>query len=85
MTLSIPEVKNLSESSDSEFKHLFRLALPLMGAQLAQMGMGVLDTVMAGRLSPVDLAGQCSVPGHDGHDGYPAIAMASTIRVVFNV
>lgn len=28
-----------------------------MGAQLAQMGMGVLDTIMAGRLSPVDLAG----------------------------
>ena len=28
-----------------------------MGAQLAQMSMGVLDTVMAGRLSAVDLAG----------------------------
>lgn len=41
----------------SEFGQLFRLAWPLMGAQLAQMGMGVLDTVMAGRLSAVDLAG----------------------------
>jgi len=34
-----------------------RLGLPLMGAQLAQMLMGVLDTVMAGRLGAVDLAG----------------------------
>lgn len=52
-----PEAKVLEDSAGSEFKHLFRLALPLMGAQLAQMGMGVLDTVMAGRLGAVDLAG----------------------------
>ncbi|WP_416886160.1 MATE family efflux transporter [Marinospirillum sp.] len=35
---------------------LMLLALPLLGAQLAQTGMGVVDTIMAGRLSPVDLA-----------------------------
>ena len=40
-----------------ESKTLLRLALPLMGAQLAQMGMGVLDAIMAGRYSSVDLAG----------------------------
>ena len=40
-----------------ETRRLFYLALPLMGAQLAQMGMGVLDAVMAGRYSSVDLAG----------------------------
>ena len=51
------EVKALEDSAESEFKHLYRLALPLMGAQLAQMGMGVLDTVMAGRLGAVELAG----------------------------
>ena len=51
------EVKTQADSSVSEFKHLYRLALPLMGAQLAQMGMGVLDTVMAGRLGAVQLAG----------------------------
>ena len=28
-----------------------------MGAQLAQMGMGVADTIMAGRYSSADLAG----------------------------
>ena len=36
---------------------LFRLALPLMGTQIAQMGMGLLDTIMAGRYSSTDLAG----------------------------
>ncbi len=40
-----------------ETRKLFQLALPLMGAQLAQMGMGVTDAVMAGRYSSVDLAG----------------------------
>ncbi len=38
-------------------KNLLNLALPLMGAQMAQMGMGVVDTVMAGRFGTVDLAG----------------------------
>ena len=40
-----------------ETRQLFRLAMPLMGAQLAQMGMGVTDAVMAGRYSSVHLAG----------------------------
>lgn len=44
-------------ATKGELSQLLRLAFPLMGAQLAQMGMGVLDTVMAGRLSAVDLAG----------------------------
>lgn len=42
------------------FKHynkpLLLLALPLLGAHLAQTGMSVADTIMAGRLSAVDLA-----------------------------
>ncbi|MFT7688394.1 MAG: MATE family multidrug resistance protein [Candidatus Azotimanducaceae bacterium] len=41
----------------SEARQLSRLALPLMATQLAQMGMGVVDTVMAGRYSSIDLAG----------------------------
>lgn len=44
----------------SRFWHFNRpllvLALPLLGAHLAQTGMGVVDTLMAGRLSAVDLA-----------------------------
>ena len=44
-------------SGIEEAKRLFRLALPLMGAQLAQMGMGVTDAIMAGQYSSLDLAG----------------------------
>ncbi len=40
-----------------ETRQLFRLAFPLMGAQLAQMGMGVTDAIMAGHYSSADLAG----------------------------
>ena len=40
-----------------EASTLFGLALPLMGTQIAQMGMGLLDTIMAGRYSATDLAG----------------------------
>ncbi len=40
-----------------ETRQLFHLAFPLMGAQLAQMGMGVADVVMAGQYSSTDLAG----------------------------
>jgi len=43
--------------AEGELGNLMKLGVPLMGAQLAQMLMGVLDTVMAGRLSAVDLAG----------------------------
>ena len=41
----------------AETSTLWRLALPLMGAQVAQMGMGVVDAVMAGQYSSTDLAG----------------------------
>ena len=41
----------------SELRHLLRLALPILVAQLAQVGMTVADTIMAGRVSAVDLAG----------------------------
>lgn len=40
-----------------ETGRLLRLAGPLIGAQLAQMSMGVMDAVMAGRYGAVDLAG----------------------------
>ncbi len=41
----------------AEIRRLFHIALPLMGAQLAQMGMGVSDAIMAGQYSSADLAG----------------------------
>ncbi|MAA49761.1 MAG: MATE family efflux transporter [Gammaproteobacteria bacterium] len=44
-------------SSRYELTQLIKLALPLVAAQLAQMGMGVVDTIMAGRVGALELAG----------------------------
>ena len=55
-----PKKSHEQDASDGllpEVKHLLVIALPLMGAQVAQMSMGVVDAVMAGRYSSVDLAG----------------------------
>ncbi|MDH3641287.1 MAG: MATE family efflux transporter [Gammaproteobacteria bacterium] len=41
----------------AELRQLLQLALPLILTQLSQMGMGVADTIMAGRVSAADLAG----------------------------
>lgn len=41
----------------AEFRRLFRLALPLALTQIAQIGFGFADTVMAGRVSATELAG----------------------------
>lgn len=40
----------------TETKYLLAIALPIMGAQLAQSGMGVIDTLMVGRLGADHLA-----------------------------
>ncbi|HSG89380.1 MAG TPA: MATE family efflux transporter [Pseudomonadales bacterium] len=40
-----------------EFLQLVRIGAPVVAAQMAQMGMGLLDTVMAGRVGAEDLAG----------------------------
>ena len=40
-----------------ELRSLTTLALPMIVTQLSQMGMGVADAIMAGRVSPADLAG----------------------------
>ncbi|MBP7900544.1 MAG: MATE family efflux transporter [Gammaproteobacteria bacterium] len=40
-----------------EIRLLFWLSLPLVAGQLAQTGMGVVDTMMAGSVSTLDLAG----------------------------
>ena len=45
----------------SELGQLSKLALPIVFTQLAQMGMSVADTVMAGRVSSVELAGVADV------------------------
>ncbi|MEN8778529.1 MAG: MATE family efflux transporter [Glaciecola sp.] len=40
-----------------ELKHVLTIAWPLLIAQLTQIGMGVADTIMAGRYSALDMAG----------------------------
>ena len=39
-----------------EVKSLVRLAVPVAGVQIGMMAMGVMDTIMVGRVSPTDLA-----------------------------
>jgi MATE family multidrug resistance protein len=41
----------------NEIRHLSALAVPLVLAQMAQMSMGFVDTLMVGRLGKADLAG----------------------------
>ena len=41
----------------NELKALGTLGVPIILTQLSQMGIGVIDSIMAGRVSPVDLAG----------------------------
>ncbi len=43
-------------SSKKEFKHLLTLMLPILITQFAQAGLGLIDTIMAGHFSAVDLA-----------------------------
>lgn len=44
-------------AAGQELGRLVRLGSPVVAAQMAQMGMGVVDTVMAGRVGARDLAG----------------------------
>jgi len=46
----------LSVQRKEELRALLILALPVLGGQLAQTGNGFIDIIMAGRVSPVDLA-----------------------------
>ncbi|MBV2185892.1 MAG: hypothetical protein KUL88_15280, partial [Rhizobium sp.] len=39
------------------FRKIFQIAWPVLVSQLALTGYGVIDTVMAGRLGAVELAG----------------------------
>lgn len=43
-------------SSWTELKRLFGLMIPILITQFAQAGLGLIDTIMAGRFSAVDLA-----------------------------
>ena len=43
-------------STRFELKHLFHLMIPILITQFSQAGLGLIDTIMAGHLSPADLA-----------------------------
>lgn len=54
----MPEREDRKARFDGEeFKRLMLLAAPLLAANLAQVGMGVVDTLVAGRAGMVDMAG----------------------------
>lgn len=42
--------------SSREIRYLIRLTLPILATQLAQVGMGTIDTIMSGHVSTEDLA-----------------------------
>lgn len=52
----MPQIPGLMHRWKQEARQLLLLALPIMGAQVAQTAMGFVDTVMAGNVSPQDLA-----------------------------
>jgi multidrug resistance protein, MATE family len=58
-----------------ELRRMLRLAFPIVVTQLSQMGMGVADTVMAGRYGAADLAGVAL----GGNLYWPAIMLLSGI------
>lgn len=43
-------------STRFELKHLFQLMIPILITQFSQAGLGLIDTIMAGHLSAIDLA-----------------------------
>jgi MATE family multidrug resistance protein len=48
--------KSMSVTARQELRTQLKLALPIFGGQLAQSANGFVDTVMSGRVSPLDLA-----------------------------
>jgi MATE family multidrug resistance protein len=54
--LTLASASALPAAPRTDTRALLRLAAPIMVSQLAVMGLAVIDTVMAGRLSAVDLA-----------------------------
>lgn len=47
---------SIATTTRFEIKKLFQLMLPILVTQFAQAGLGLIDTIMAGHLSPTELA-----------------------------
>jgi multidrug resistance protein, MATE family len=52
----VSNVTALTTTNRFELKQLFHLMIPILITQFAQAGLGLIDTIMAGHLSPTDLA-----------------------------
>lgn len=48
-------VTALTTTNRFELKQLFHLMIPILITQFAQAGLGLIDTIMAGHLSPLTL------------------------------
>ena len=74
-----PTVRGCSSraSAAAELKALATLAAPIILTQLSHMGMSVVDAVMAGRVSPADLAGVAL----GGNFYWPAMLLISGIAL----
>lgn len=67
-----------------EFRALAALSAPIIAAQLAMMGSRVADTVMAGRLSPTDLAAIASGSSYWMIPGLLVIGLANGISAIIS-
>ncbi|MDH4559889.1 MATE family efflux transporter [Pseudomonas sp. BN411] len=56
MELSVSHAQSRFSRASAELRALLKLAMPIMVAQLSNTAMGFVDAVMAGRVSPRDLA-----------------------------
>ena len=61
----------------TELKLFSTLGVPIILTQLSQMGIGVIDSIMAGRVSPVDLAGVAL----GGNFYFPPVVLLSGIAM----
>ena len=61
----------------TELKFFSVLGVPIILTQLSQMGIGVIDSIMAGRVSPVDLAGVAL----GGNFYFPPVVLLSGIAM----
>ena len=63
LVISAEPPQTIRQWFPSEFRPLFELALPVAGAEVAWMAMGLVDTLLLGRVSPEALGGMALANG----------------------
>ncbi len=74
------EASRHADRDQGELRKLLALAAPIILAQLSQMGLGVADTIMAGRVSATDLAGVAL----GGNLYFPLLMLISGVVMAIN-